>query len=60
MITALLSPAGQQAMSKLREQFSGGKELVSADKDEYRDVALILQNVWGFEFETTTASNTVR
>jgi len=60
MITALLSPAGQQSMSKLREQFSGGKELVSADKDEYRDVALILQNVWGFEFETTTASNAAR
>ncbi|HEX9625972.1 MAG TPA: PhnD/SsuA/transferrin family substrate-binding protein [Acidiferrobacterales bacterium] len=60
MITALLSPAGQQAMSKLREQFAGGKELVPADKDEYRDVALVLQNVWGFEFETSTAKNQSR
>jgi len=34
--------------------------LVPADKDEYRDVALVLQNVWGFEFETATASNTAR
>ncbi len=56
IVTALLSPPGQQATLKLREQFSAGKELVPAGKDEYREVALVLQNVWGFEFESSTAN----
>ena len=45
---ALLSKAGQEAMIKLRERFSQGANLVSAENDEYEGISLVLKRAENF------------
>lgn len=45
---ALLSPAGQQAMARLRERYAAGKDLVEANDAEYAGVSSVLDRAVGF------------
>lgn len=45
---ALLSPDGQQAMSRLRDRFTKGKELVAAEDSEFDGVNIVLDRAIGF------------
>jgi ABC-type phosphate/phosphonate transport system substrate-binding protein len=45
---ALLSPEGQAAMGRLRERFTNGAELISADNAEYAGVSRVLDRAVGF------------
>lgn len=47
---SLLSAEGQAAMSNLRERFTKGKPLVSANPEEYRYVSSVLNEVYGYGF----------
>lgn len=45
---ALLSPEGQQAMTRLRERYAGGRDLISANDAEYAEVNRVLDRAVGF------------
>ena len=45
---ALLSAEGQQAMSRLRDRFTKGKELVAAEDSEFDGVNVVLDRAIGF------------
>lgn len=44
---ALLTPEGQEATKKLRDEFNG-KDLVAANAVEYEGLGRLLKDVWGF------------
>ena len=50
MLVTLQLPAGKQATTALRARFSKGKDMVPANPDEYKDVAVVLKDFIGFEF----------
>jgi ABC-type phosphate/phosphonate transport system substrate-binding protein len=45
---ALLSPGGRQATARMRAEYNN-KELVPADRVEYRGMGGLLRDVWGFD-----------
>lgn len=49
----LLSPEGEIALTKLREEFKGQK-FVPASREEYEGLGVLLRDVWGFEMEAPT------
>lgn len=46
----LLSPQGEAALAKLREEFKGQK-FVPATREEYEGLGVLLRDVWGFEID---------
>lgn len=46
---ALLSVEGQSAMSNLRDRFSRGAELVSAENEEYEGISMVLKRADNFK-----------
>jgi ABC-type phosphate/phosphonate transport system substrate-binding protein len=44
----LLSPQGEAALAKLREEFKGQK-FVPASREEYEGLGMLLRDVWGFD-----------
>lgn len=45
---ALLSEAGQKALSGLRDRFTRGRELVSAESEEYEGISMVLKRADNF------------
>lgn len=45
---ALLSDEGQDALSKLRDRFTQGAHLVSADNEEYEGISMVLKRAGNF------------
>lgn len=45
---ALLSDAGQEALSRLRDRFTRGRELVSAESEEYEGISMVLKRAENF------------
>lgn len=48
IVTALLSEQGQTAMSRLRDRFTRGAELVSAENEEYEGISMVLKRADNF------------
>lgn len=48
VIEALLSEEGQQALSNLRDRFTRGAELVSAENEEYEGISMVLKRADNF------------
>lgn len=46
--TALLSDEGQEALSKLRDRFTQGAKLVSAENEEYEGISIVLKRAHNF------------
>ena len=47
--TALLSPAGQLAMSVLRDRYTNGQQMVAAKQEEYKDIDDVLAGSYPFD-----------
>lgn len=54
---ALLSAEGQQALSKLRERFAPGYNLVAADNEEYEGIHLVLKRAENFGVPVQLSEN---
>ena len=48
IVEALLSEQGKQATKKLRDEYNG-QDFVPTTAEEYRDIHLLLKDVWGFQ-----------
>ncbi len=46
---ALLAPEAKEKTAKLRGRFAGGKAFLPATTEEYRGLAYLLRDIWGFE-----------
>lgn len=55
--TSILSKEGQAAMTNLRNRFTKGKPLVRADREEYRYVSSVLNEVYGYGFTLSESDN---
>ena len=49
IVRTLLSEEGQSAMSNLRDRFSRGAELVSAENEEYEGISMVLKRADNFK-----------
>ncbi|AWP24759.1 hypothetical protein C4901_16735 [Acidiferrobacter sp. SPIII_3] len=52
IVRALLSPAGEKAMMRLRKRFSHGRRLVAGQVRQYRNVDVGLNAQWGTVYAT--------
>ena len=52
IVRALLSPAGEKAMMRLRKRFSHGRRLVAGQARQYRNVDVGLDAQWGTVYAT--------
>ena len=52
IVRALLSPAGEKAMMRLRKRFSHGRRLVAGQVRQYRNVDMGLDAQWGTVYAT--------
>lgn len=46
---ALLAPEAKTKIAKFLERFNKGKGLIKANRHEYKGLAVLLKDVWGFE-----------